>query len=1076
MVNYRNFISFVCVCLLLTGSASATELVNAAINEDIEKVEYLIQQGVDLNLLDEEEGVAALHAAVFNNDLRLTKLLLENGAKINLKTTNQFDPIHIGAQGGALEVLQYLMTLGVDINMPDGDGDTVLQHALYREQIELANWLLDQGVTVVSKGNENSYGSPLFLAMQLFDNEADNKELLTLIEKIVSLSADLNAFEGGDNQTYLQLAVQTGNLDLVKLLVMLGADVNLKAAEQSAPIHLAAEESSEVFQYLIQAGADINTLDVNGANLLQIALLHGEIEAASWLLDKGIDINSRGLIDTESENDGWNEVPAYDYPVLLLLEQITTTDDDQAAVSLLHKMVRKGANLDVVGRDGSAFIFPLLKSSNQSFINELLPNIKSVDVTDSFGNSVLHAAIKSGHIDYAASLARNGNGLAQIDKIGYTSLHSAYEKELFDIVSLILEHEGSNQMLSLKGASIYQRAYRDGHHEALNQWLANTPSSLDVVDINGDTLLHEAVSRNDVTYVNQLLTRGAKVAALNGDGRSPLSLAVEKNSTELLKLLLDVATKNSTFKKSSMLLHEAARLGSLKIVTTLVEAGFSVDSRDNNGYIPAQIAVHHGQQEVLDYLVGLINAPTLNSNLEVNPYADSRLEYWSLLYWANKKEKLIRSVEQDLHSDNSSVFAPYIWVEIQSNNGNLQNAYNALNGALKSKIAVTADVGLNKDYRQLVAQYPPSYPFVASDAMALIDLAFVADKLVNKPLKLDYLETASRLLPNYWQIAWMYNDSQLVTNTKFKDRMQNFSVSEGINGTLVGNSIREYSHARLWERADLGERSRSWLKTSPHDWRALAANSSELNKGYHYEQAQVAAQKAATIFPFYFDFTQLPTLFIKQGAIKQAEKHFSLIARMYHKEGGEPIEAKMNRYLAASLRTSGDKGRARQVLDDTLQQMPNIANLHREIARLEIADNRYAEAADAMEKVFQLDDETNSSDYKRYISALKQSGDSAQAISVAEKGLAKLTFIPEDFFIAVLDLAAAMKRDALVDRVYQLAVGEFPDSIALGKFHVERLWINDKHAALKYVEKLLEQQPTSYSLIQLWKKYAKGLN
>ncbi|BBB26731.1 ankyrin repeat domain-containing protein [Amphritea japonica] len=1217
MLNCRDFISFVCGCLLLTGSASATELVGAAVNQDLERVEQLIQQGVDLNVLDEEEGLAALHVAVLNNDLKLARLLLENGADINLKTMNQYSPIHIGAQAGSFEVIEYLVQLGIDINTLDGDGDSVLQHALYgenvelsnwlldqgvvvtnkrsedsfqsplfmavqlssnesdnkqlysliektvslgaglnefdgddhqtplqlaiqtgdldlvkllvtlgadvnfkaeglsapihiaaqesnkifhylidagadlnvldgdgdsvlqhalfNEQIELATWLLDQGVSVVSKGNENSYGSPLFLALQLIDNESDNKQLLILIEKIVSLGADLNAFEGDDNQTSLQRAAQSGNLDLVKLLVMLGSDVNLKTAEQSAPIHLAAEENSEVFQYLIQAGADINTLDVNGASLLQVALLHGEIEVASWLLDKGVDINSRGLIDTESENDGWSEIPAYDYPVILLLNQIVATDDNQTAITLLQKMISKGANLDVIDRDGSAFVFALLKSNNQPLIDELLPIIKQHDVTDSFDNSLLHAAIKNDQVNYAASLIRNGKGLAQADKVGYTPVHSAYEKGLFDIVALILEHENSHQMLSLKGESIFLRAYRDGHHKELKQWLAAT-SGFDIPDINGDTLLHEVVRRNDAAYVRMLLSLGADTGVLNDAGRSPFMLAIENESPELLTLLLGAAKKGNTSLKNSMLLHEAARLGSLEIVKVLIDAGISEDSRDDNGYLPAQIAVHFGQQEVLDYLVDLLEEPAVTNMSGTTSVADARLEYWSLLYWANKKDKLIKSIEQDLRSENSSIFAPLIWVEVQNNNGNLKSAYDALEGVWKSKLVVTAEAELNKDYRQLVAQYPPSYPFVESDVMALIDLAFVADKLVNKSLKMDYLEVAARLLPDFWQIAWMYNDSELVANTQFKARMQKFSASEGIRGTLVGSAIRDYSHTRSWERPSLEERSRNWLKRSPSDWRALAANSKGLSNSYRYEQAQAAAQKAATVSPFYFNFDRLPKLLLKQGKNNQAENHTALIARMYYKADGEPVASKERRYLASSFRVTGDKGRARQVLEDALQQMPDVANLHNELAKLEIADNRYAEAVDAMEKVFQLSDEIDSDDYKRYISALKQSGDSAEATRVAEQGLAQLTFIPEDFYIAVLELASAMEQDALIDRVYQLAVNEYPDSISLGKFHVERLWINDKQAALKSVEELLEQRPSRYDLIQLWKTYAKELN
>ncbi len=48
-------------------------------------VSFLLENGVDINTIDQRSGITALHTAVLENDLPAVRLLLENGADPSVK-------------------------------------------------------------------------------------------------------------------------------------------------------------------------------------------------------------------------------------------------------------------------------------------------------------------------------------------------------------------------------------------------------------------------------------------------------------------------------------------------------------------------------------------------------------------------------------------------------------------------------------------------------------------------------------------------------------------------------------------------------------------------------------------------------------------------------------------------------------------------------------------------------------------------------------------------------------------------------------------------------------------------------
>ena len=67
-----------------------------------------------------------------------------------------------------------------------------------------------------------------------------------------------------DNWIALHYAAQDGHVDVAKVLIRNGADVNAKDSDGETALHMAAEDGHvDVVKVLIQNGADVNAVNEN---------------------------------------------------------------------------------------------------------------------------------------------------------------------------------------------------------------------------------------------------------------------------------------------------------------------------------------------------------------------------------------------------------------------------------------------------------------------------------------------------------------------------------------------------------------------------------------------------------------------------------------------------------------------------------------------------------------------------------------------------------------------------------------------------------------------------------------------
>ena len=128
-------------------------------------------------------------------------------------------------------------------------------------------------------------------------------------------------------------------------------------------------------------------------------------------------------------------------------------------------------------------------------------------------------------------------------------------------------------------------------------------------DHHGDTPLHEACLRGNLTIVKELLNHGADMFARNTDDEVPLHAACQEGYVEIVKEILrrnhQKAKKLAEARDNrfNAPMHLAAESGHLDTVKVLLVSGANPSVQNNDEVLPIHIAAGHGYLDICRTLV-----------------------------------------------------------------------------------------------------------------------------------------------------------------------------------------------------------------------------------------------------------------------------------------------------------------------------------------------------------------------------------------------------------------------------------------------------------------------------------------
>ena len=110
-----------------------------------------------------------------------------------------------------------------------------------------------------------------------------------------SINVEARGCEREDGETCLMIAANDGHLDICRLLIDKGAQVNAKDINGWTPLHLASWEGRiEIVRLLCDHVADIEARDEDGMRPLHLAATYGHISIVKELIEvRNAEINAR---------------------------------------------------------------------------------------------------------------------------------------------------------------------------------------------------------------------------------------------------------------------------------------------------------------------------------------------------------------------------------------------------------------------------------------------------------------------------------------------------------------------------------------------------------------------------------------------------------------------------------------------------------------------------------------------------------------------------------------------------------------------------------------------------------------
>jgi len=287
-------------------------------------------------------GQTALMWASARRHPEMMQLLIAKGADVNARSIDRDYQRHVTAEGrpksldsGGLTPLLYaarencmacvdaLLKHTADIDLPDPDGVSPLLVAIMNANWDVAKQLIVAGADV---NQWDIYGeAPLLTAVDLRNridgghasiDPTNTTRGLAIVSLLLERGADPNmqllfkpanvrgtAYTRG--ATPLVRAANSGDLEVVKLLLAHGADATVYMADRQTPIHavLAGRSSEpqalELIRVLQKAGTDVNVValinheeEVRGGTVLHYAVRKRYKEVIKLLASFGIDMNA----------------------------------------------------------------------------------------------------------------------------------------------------------------------------------------------------------------------------------------------------------------------------------------------------------------------------------------------------------------------------------------------------------------------------------------------------------------------------------------------------------------------------------------------------------------------------------------------------------------------------------------------------------------------------------------------------------------------------------------------------------------------------------------------------------------
>ena len=637
------------------------------------------------HLLDhrDKNGRTPLIYAVLKEKIDIIKLLTDRNCDMEMQDNSGMTALLLSASLGQLEICKLLLDKGSNIKSKDNEGLNVLLHGINSYKIpknknkdfELLRTFLEKDKSLILE-KDNQGNTPMIFAVMLKNNFS--KELAEFLEKyalelIAGIQEDLVK---DNNSTYITeipaIVLHSKNGDAIITISLQGNESNINLNSNTAVISpknqahianklgqtaitIALEQGNiDLVKYLLQLSKKNNVnyvielVDSKNYNLLpqdsikSFALNSEENHKSNDALNL---IKNFKIINSQNSNEQNLQqffIVASDLGVIEIVRycvnecnvNIDSLDFDRntalikAAANghfkVVEFLIEQGANKEVKGQSGATALIKASANGHYAVVKFLINQGVNKEIKDQSGATALIKASANGHYKVVKFLINQGVNKNIQDEEGFTALIFAVKNNHVPLVQYLISVKELNPDLqdSYKDTAL-MLAISEDKIKIVAHLLNIKTLDLNIKNEDGDTALLLAVRNNKIDIVKLLVQKeNIDLNIKNEDGDTALLLAVRNNKIDIVKLLvqkenIDLNIKNEDGDTALLL---AVRDKRVDIVARLVKkANIDPNIQDQDGYSPLMLAIKANQVKIFGYLLS-VDYIEINQIYDKYPY------------------------------------------------------------------------------------------------------------------------------------------------------------------------------------------------------------------------------------------------------------------------------------------------------------------------------------------------------------------------------------------------------------------------------------------------------------------------
>lgn len=451
----------------------------------------------------------------------------------------------------------------------------------------------------IAKGNNPSAATSnaFDVATMAINNDAPLATIQFLLEQPGNEVSKLTH----DSRIYLHWAANRGNVALVEYLIKKGSDINLEDSKGETPLtfaaigaqsntalyeaffkagadpkkkykdgvtlllmSIAADKNLSLANYFISKGLSFKDTDAAGNTAFNYAAKSGNSTLLKSLLDKGVKYNDNALLfAAQGTRRETTSLETYKYLVEELKLKATATN--KSGENVLHYLANKpnqsaiityflaqGVDANAATVEGNTPLMIAATARDNAALNLLFTAVKNPNAKNVKGESALTMAVKSGTPEAVSELLNKGADVKVLDKednnLGYylvqsyrpTAANNNAAPNPFELKVKLLQDKGLDLATAQKDGNTLLHFAVIKNDLTLLQKLASLNIDSNAKNKDGLTALHKAaLIAKDDTILKYLLSIGAKKDILTDFDESPYALAQENESLTQNKISLD---------------------------------------------------------------------------------------------------------------------------------------------------------------------------------------------------------------------------------------------------------------------------------------------------------------------------------------------------------------------------------------------------------------------------------------------------------------------------------------------------------------------------------------------------------